>query len=128
MYAGRIVEQAPTAELLAAPQHPYTWGLLTSIPRLDAPRDAALLPIAGRPPSLVHPPSGCRFHPRCPYVQDAHRRVDPPLASVPDTPQHRVACLLAPEARRRAWGALAGGATPAQAAAAAGLVHEQEPA
>ena len=79
MYAGRIVEQAPAAELFAAPQHPYTWGLLRSMPRLDAPAGAELVPIPGRPPSLIHPPSGCRFHPRCPYVRERHREVDPPL-------------------------------------------------
>jgi peptide/nickel transport system ATP-binding protein len=107
MYAGRIVEQAPTAELFAAPQHPYTWGLLTSIPRLDAPRGTELAPIPGRPPSLIHPPSGCHFHPRCPYVQEEHRRVDPPLVPLPGAPAHRVACLLAPEERRRIWEALA---------------------
>jgi peptide/nickel transport system ATP-binding protein len=107
VYAGRIVEQASAAELFAAPQHPYTWGLLTSIPRLDAPRGTQLVPIAGRPPSLLHPPAGCRFHPRCPYVQEEHRRLDPPLAPLPGGSSHRAACLLAPEERRRIWEALA---------------------
>ncbi len=82
MYAGRIVEQGPRDEIFAAPQHPYTWGLLRSIPRLDLPRDAALVPIPGRPPSLITRPPGCAFHPRCPYVQDEHRRVVPSLQSV----------------------------------------------
>jgi peptide/nickel transport system ATP-binding protein len=112
MYAGRIVEQAPTGELFAAPRHPYTWGLLRSMPRLDAPIGAELAAIPGRPPSLVDPPSGCRFHPRCPYVRDRHRQVDPPLEAVPGRPGHRVACLL-PEAERTAiWARLAAGDAP----------------
>jgi peptide/nickel transport system ATP-binding protein len=110
MYAGQIVEQAPAAKLFAAPQHPYTWGLLRSIPRLDTPAGAELVPIPGRPPSLVDPPSGCRFHPRCPYVRERHREIDPPLESLTAAPEHRVACLL-PEAERRAiWARLAEGA------------------
>jgi peptide/nickel transport system ATP-binding protein len=110
MYAGRIVEQAPVAELFAAPRHPYTWGLLRSMPRLDAAPGAELVPIPGRPPSLVHPPSGCRFHPRCPYVRERHRSVDPALEPVVGAPGHHVACLL-PEAERRAtWARLAQGA------------------
>ena len=69
MYAGRIVEHADTDTIFAGPEHPYTWGLLSSIPRLDSPRDEELVPIAGRPPSLINLPGGCSFHPRCPYVQ-----------------------------------------------------------
>ncbi len=103
MYAGRIVEQAPAAELFAAPQHPYTWGLLRSTPRLDAPVGAALTPIPGRPPSLVAPPSGCRFHPRCAYVRERHRTVDPTLEPLAARPDHRVACLLSEAERRALW-------------------------
>jgi peptide/nickel transport system ATP-binding protein len=103
MYAGRIVERASADRLFSAPEHPYTWGLLEAIPRLDAPRGAELIPIPGAPPSLVHPPGGCRFHPRCPYVRPRHREVDPPLAPVPDQPGHEVACLLDAETRRRLW-------------------------
>jgi peptide/nickel transport system ATP-binding protein len=121
MYAGQLVEQAPVGELLSAPQHPYTWGLLTSTPRLETPRDVPLVPIPGRPPSALHPPPGCRFHPRCAFVRDEHRRVEPPLEAVGGTGAHRVACLLPAEARARAWAALAGGATPQAARAAAGL-------
>jgi peptide/nickel transport system ATP-binding protein len=124
MYAGRIVERAATERIFRSPQHPYTWGLLTSIPRLDTPREQ-LVPIAGRPPSLIQPPSGCRFHPRCPYVQPLHRRVDPQLVPVAGEHGHEAACLLPANVRERIWSALAGGATPVQAGAAAGLVREE---
>ena len=109
MYAGRVVERAPTAELFARPQHPYTWGLLRSIPRLDTPRDEPLVPIEGRPPSLINRPSGCAFHPRCPYVRDAHKRVDPMLEPVPGADGHEVACLLAPATRTELWRRLEAG-------------------
>jgi len=110
MYAGRIVEHAPAAELFASPQHPYTWGLLRSVPRLDAPVGAELVPIPGRPPSLIDPPSGCRFHPRCAYVRDRHRMVDPALESLAGVPSHRVACLLPETERRAIWAGLTSGA------------------
>jgi peptide/nickel transport system ATP-binding protein len=121
MYAGQIVEQAPTAELLTAPQHPYTWGLLTSTPRLDTPRDAPLTPIPGRPPSPLHPPAGCRFYPRCAFVAPEHRRVEPSLEPLAGAPGHRVACLLPAATRTRAWAALSAGAAPDAARAAAGV-------
>jgi peptide/nickel transport system ATP-binding protein len=100
MYAGRIVERAPAATLFNAPQHPYTWGLLRSLPAVEGPRDAPLAPIPGRPPSLIEPPSGCAFHPRCPYVRDRHRTIQPQLDPVPGDPAHEVACLLDPATRR----------------------------
>ncbi len=109
MYAGRIVEQGEVDTILAAPEHPYTWGLLTSIPRLDRPRGEELRPIPGRPPSLIRPPGGCRFHPRCAYARPRHGVEDPALAGVPGDPGHRVACLLAPDERRARWQALQGG-------------------
>lgn len=116
MYAGRIVEHGPADRVLAAPEHPYTWGLLQSIPRLEGERQRVLAAIPGRAPSLIRPPSGCSFHPRCPYAREAHRRVDPRLEPVSaDDPAHRVACLLPAEARRRAWRALREGADPRQA-------------
>jgi peptide/nickel transport system ATP-binding protein len=103
MYAGRIVEHADTDTIFAAPEHPYTWGLLASIPRLDAPRRAELAAIAGSPPSLLGLPAGCAFAPRCPYAQPRHFEVDPLLAPVPGAPAHAVACLLEPAQRRRLW-------------------------
>ena len=115
MYAGRIVERAPTREIFNAPQHPYTWGLLKSIPRLDTPRGEELVPIAGRPPSLINRPPGCFFHPRCPYVRDAHKKTDPALEPLPGDPNHRVACLLTPDVRSRIWRALESGQSLAAA-------------
>ncbi len=116
MYAGRIVEQAPADTIFGAPEHPYTWGLLNSIPRLDTPRDEDLVPIPGRPPSLITLPSGCHFHPRCPYVRDRHRKVDPQLAPTPGGDDHLVACLLEAETRRRLWHELQTGGPAARAA------------
>ncbi len=103
MYAGRIVERGTTDEIFNAPQHPYTWGLLTSIPRLDNPRDEELVPISGRPPSLINRPSGCHFHPRCPYAREAHKRVDPRLEPVNGAGTHLAACLLETGVRARIW-------------------------
>jgi len=121
MYAGRVVERASTADLFAAPQHPYTWGLLRSIPRMDSPRDEELVPIEGRPPSLINRPSGCAFHPRCPYVREAHKQVDPRLEPVPGLPGHDVACLLAPPVRAELWKRLEAGDDPERARAAVPL-------
>jgi peptide/nickel transport system ATP-binding protein len=113
MYAGRIVEFADKDAIFASPEHPYTWGLLKSIPRLDLPRDEELVPIAGRPPSLILKPPGCAFHPRCPYVREAHKRIDPQLAPATDGDgRHQVACLLPGQTRRALWAALHEGATP----------------
>ena len=105
MYAGRIVETAATEALLQSPEHPYTWGLLQSIPKLDGPRKEQLEPIKGSPPSLIDPPSGCHFHPRCAYAQPDHARIDPELLRLPSPsdPTHKVACLLEPQVRRRLW-------------------------
>src|SRR3954464_4299322 len=73
MYSGRIVERAATSTVFGAPEHPYTWGLLRSIPRLDSPADEELVPIPGRPPSLITRPTGCHFHPRCAFVRERHK-------------------------------------------------------
>src|SRR3954468_5774453 len=126
MYAGRIVEHAPTTTIFNSPEHPYTWGLIGSIPRLTTPRDAPLVPIPGRPPSLINLPSGCSFHPRCPYVRDRHKQVVPPLDPVPDQPDHSVACLLRSDVRKRIWSELRGGKDPAAVRADVSL--EDQPA
>jgi peptide/nickel transport system ATP-binding protein len=112
MYAGRIVERASTERIFSTPQHPYTWGLLKSIPRLDTPRSEELVPISGRPPSLINRPSGCHFHPRCPYVRDEHKRIDPQLQEVTGEHGHLVACLLPQEVRKQVWQGLQAGRTP----------------
>jgi oligopeptide/dipeptide ABC transporter ATP-binding protein len=96
MYAGTVVETAPTTQLLEHPKHPYTWGLLQAIPRLT---QEAFQGIDGRIPDYITPPSGCRFHPRCPQAMAICREVKPALLQVQDA--HLVACHLYPESERR---------------------------
>jgi len=96
MYAGRIVEQGTTDEIFYNPQHPYTWGLLGSITRVDRPRPDRLPSISGLPPSLIHPPQGCHFRPRCPHAHDACL-VKPELrARVPGATGHEDRCVMKP--------------------------------
>ena len=94
MYAGKVVEEAPVAELFAHPRHPYTQGLIRSIPRIDtaATHKVRLETIRGVVPKLIAPPEGCRFAPRCKYARDACTAATPPLREV--APGHRVACIL----------------------------------
>jgi len=93
MYAGRIMEYGPARQIFEQPQHPYTWGLLDSMPSIER-RLSALVPIEGSPPSLLAPPSGCPFHPRCRYRFEPCATDRPPLvAPVPDA--HPEACWLA---------------------------------
>src|SRR3954451_4248713 len=112
MYAGRVIEHATTQTIFNTPEHPYTWGLIKSIPGLDTPRGEQLVPIPGRPPSLINLPSGCSFHPRCPYVRERHKEIDPRLEPVPGEPAHLVACLLSSPTRKRMWAALREGTEP----------------
>jgi peptide/nickel transport system ATP-binding protein len=91
MYAGRLVEEGPTAELLHAPRHPHTVHLIASLPRIGGTTPKATLP--GAPPNLAEPPSGCRFHPRCPLVMDICRRQAPTMQ--PAGVGRRVACFAA---------------------------------
>jgi peptide/nickel transport system ATP-binding protein len=91
MYAGRIVERAPTNTLFKDTHMPYTRALMDSIPRLSEASGTRLHAIAGRPPDLIHPPTGCRFAPRCPYAQDKCRESDPPLRTA-GSPDHLFAC------------------------------------
>jgi len=90
MYAGKVVETAPAMELYHRPHHPYTLGLLRSVPRLDQGRKARLEPIEGFPPDMVHMPPGCAFHPRCPFRTERCQVEGPPLVAV--GPEHMVAC------------------------------------
>jgi peptide/nickel transport system ATP-binding protein len=93
MYAGKVVEEAPVQELFSAPRHPYTQGLIRSIPRIDlaAVHKQRLETIRGVVPSLLEPAPGCRFAPRCPHAREACRET-PPLREV--RPGHKVACVL----------------------------------
>ena len=92
MYAGRVVESAPAAELYARPSHPYTQGLMASVPRLDGDTSARLVPIEGQPPDLARIPAGCAFAPRCRQASDACRSAAPPLREI--HPGHSMACVL----------------------------------
>ena len=92
MYAGKPVEYGTRQEVYYGSHHPYTWGLLQSITRIDQPRTERLRPIKGLPPSLIFVPSGCPFHPRCPYVMDICKVEVPPL--VASNGRHASACHL----------------------------------
>ncbi len=85
------------------------------------------MPIPGAPPSLIRRPSGCHFHPRCPYSQPDHARIDPQLEPMPDEPAHHVACLLESSVRRRLWAELSAGRLPEEARASVGLPAPEEP-
>src|SRR6266508_5972534 len=100
MYAAEVAEQAPVEKLFNRPHHPYTWGLLGSLPRLDTDVDR-LVQIPGQPPSLLTPPSGCRFHPRCPYVMDICKRQEPELRPISTDTSHLQACHLDEETKER---------------------------
>jgi peptide/nickel transport system ATP-binding protein len=91
MYAGRVAEKAPTSKLFTELRHPYTQGLLWSIPKVTQPKHTRLNAIPGRPPNLIDPPPGCKFAPRCAYAQDICRSEEPELRSI-DSPDHVFAC------------------------------------
>jgi oligopeptide transport system ATP-binding protein len=93
MYAGKVVETAPTEELFANPRHPYTQGLLASIPRLDEARTSELKTIEGAPPDLLKPPSGCPFMPRCVFARSICRTL-PPLDPIAGQNAHLKACWV----------------------------------
>lgn len=94
MYAGRIVEEAPTRTIFNNPSHPYTQHLINSLPMIGDRSSKASL--SGAPPNLANPPSGCRFHPRCPFAMERCQRETPQMLTLPD--RHRVACHLVEEA------------------------------
>jgi oligopeptide/dipeptide ABC transporter ATP-binding protein len=99
MYAGRVVERADTRKLFYDPQHPYTWGLLGSIPRLDRPKQERLHSIKGTPPSLINAPAGCKFRPRCPHAFDKCTE-EPRLENRVEEPGHLDRCWLTVEQKR----------------------------
>jgi oligopeptide/dipeptide ABC transporter ATP-binding protein len=93
MYAGRVVEEGATDQVLSSPRHPYTVGLLASLPRLTAPGEARkrVHPIQGQPPDMRHPPQGCAFHPRCPHAVAGRCDTDQPMLET--QAGHSVRCL-----------------------------------
>ena len=102
MYAGRVAEYGGVRNVLRSPQHPYTWGLLSSVPSLAGPAGVELVPIRGNPPSLIDVPTGCAFHPRCRFAEltgGRSRSVVPELVPVDDS-GHAVACHLDAGRRR----------------------------
>jgi peptide/nickel transport system ATP-binding protein len=99
MYAGRIVEQGTKESIFYDPQHPYTWGLLGSIPRIDRPKPPKLHAIPGQPPSLVRPPQGCKFRPRCPHAFAACFE-EPDLVARVEPATHLDRCWLTPDEKR----------------------------
>jgi peptide/nickel transport system ATP-binding protein len=100
MYSGRVVEQGTLDDLFYDPQHPYTWGLLGSIARIDRDRGSRLPAIAGMPPSLLAPPPGCHFQPRCPHAFDKCGEVPNLISRLPDVPGHLDRCWLEPGRKR----------------------------
>jgi peptide/nickel transport system ATP-binding protein len=100
MYAGKVVEQGTLDEIFFDPQHPYTWGLLGSLTRLDRPRPQRLPQIAGSPPSLLDLPEGCPFRPRCPHEFAKCPQLPGLEPRLPEAPEHRDRCWLTPEEKR----------------------------
>ncbi|MFB4318560.1 ABC transporter ATP-binding protein [Actinomadura sp. 21ATH] len=104
MYGGRCVEYGGVGDVFHRPEHPYTWGLLGSMPRLDRPPSERLMPIKGTPPSLINLPAGCAFSPRCAYEGLTEGKATTERPELRETsPGHSVACHMAAERRRRIW-------------------------
>ena len=104
MYAGRMAEYGSGQDVFGSPGHPYTWGLLGSMPRLDRPRTDRLQSIRGTPPSLIHVPSGCPFHPRCDYAARNNGRCEREVPELrPVSLGHEVSCHLSIDEQRRIW-------------------------
>jgi peptide/nickel transport system ATP-binding protein len=113
MYGGKAVEYGPAKAVFSSPEHPYAWGLLGSMPRLDRPVLDRLVPIPGNPPSLINVPSGCSFHPRCGFTelcgrysaigQDVCSTTVPELEPTAGEPGHLVRCHLPVEVRRQTF-------------------------
>jgi peptide/nickel transport system ATP-binding protein/oligopeptide transport system ATP-binding protein len=100
MYAGRVVEQGTLDDLFYNPQHPYTWGLLGSITRVDRAGEGRLPAIPGLPPSLLNPPRGCHFRPRCPHAFERCTEVPDLVSRLAESPDHLDRCWLEPERKR----------------------------
>jgi peptide/nickel transport system ATP-binding protein len=106
MYAGKAVEHASAQDIFKRPEHPYTWGLLSSMPRMDRARQERLIPVTGTPPSLIHLPPGCSFNPRCPYcplTEGLSLTEVPELLQTGPGEAHYVACHLPTSRRKQIW-------------------------
>jgi peptide/nickel transport system ATP-binding protein/oligopeptide transport system ATP-binding protein len=101
MYGGKVVEQGTLDDIFYDPQHPYTWGLLGSLTRLDQPRPHRLPQISGAPPSLLNLPTGCAFRPRCPHEFPKCKKVPGLEARLTESPNHRDRCWLEPDQKRK---------------------------
>jgi peptide/nickel transport system ATP-binding protein len=114
MYAGRVAEYGSAADIFGQPGHPYTWGLLASMPRMDRERLTRLVPIPGTPPSLIKVPSGCPFHPRCRYghLNGGRSETEVPELRATEETGHLVACHLTAAERTKQWGLLSAGQVP----------------
>ena len=114
MYAGRVAEYGSAADIFGQPGHPYTWGLLASMPRMDRERLTRLVPIPGTPPSLIRVPSGCPFHPRCRYghLNGGRSETEVPELRATEETGHLVACHLTAAERTKQWGLLSAGQVP----------------
>ena len=114
MYAGRVAEYGSAADIFGQPGHPYTWGLLASMPRMDRERLTRLVPIPGTPPSLIRVPPGCPFHPRCRYghLNGGRSETEVPELRATENPGHLVACHLTAAERTKQWALLSAGQVP----------------
>ncbi|MBV9444773.1 MAG: ABC transporter ATP-binding protein [Streptosporangiaceae bacterium] len=117
MYAGRVAEYGAAEDIFGDPGHPYTWGLLGSMPRMDRERTERLIPIPGTPPSLIRVPPGCPFHPRCAYTGLTGGRCDTEVPLLREVVNfgHHAACHLTDDDRTRLWAELSAGVVPAEA-------------
>ncbi|MFI6503531.1 ABC transporter ATP-binding protein [Nonomuraea typhae] len=104
MYGGKCIEYGTAEDIFYRPEHPYTWGLLGSMPRLDREPTERLLPIKGSPPSLIHVPDGCAFHPRCPYADRTDGKSNTEVPALLETEGgHMVRCHMSKTERRTLW-------------------------
>jgi peptide/nickel transport system ATP-binding protein len=117
MYAGRVAEYGTAKDIFGRPGHPYTWGLLSSMPRMDRARATRLIPIPGTPPSLIRVPPGCPFHPRCQYTGLTHGRCDTEVPALYQVASlgHEAACHLTADDRVRLWAEISAGNVPDEA-------------
>jgi peptide/nickel transport system ATP-binding protein len=117
MYAGRVAEYGTAKDIFGRPGHPYTWGLLSSMPRMDRERTTRLIPIPGTPPSLIRVPPGCPFHPRCQYTGLTGGRCDTEVPALHQVASlgHEAACHLTADDRVRLWAELSAGELPEEA-------------